>query len=98
MAKTVTCVVNGKTVHLSERAFEVAKRYYGAVLVEPVIIEPPFELKNKPLILPPKNISVGEPIKIEAKVSRDGVAEVKESPVETPKARKGPVRSKSKKK
>lgn len=96
MAKTVTCVVNGKTVHLSERAYEVAKRYYGAVLVEPVIIEPPFELKNKPLILPPKNISVGEPIKIEAKVSRDGVAEVKESPA--PKARKAPVRSKSKKK
>jgi len=82
MAQRKTCLVNGKTVQLSESAFKLAERYFGAIEVEPIEIQPPFELK-KPLIMPPKNVidpAKAEPMRVEARVGKTGEAKVIVSP------------------
>jgi hypothetical protein len=108
----IKAIINGKTITLSEAAFKVAKRFYGAVSEEELKLSKPTEL-SKPLIKPTmKPIIIKPPLKAVPEVKLPEVTEgdpateeVKASepdvtgdPVTEPKAvvKKAPVKRKKK--
>jgi hypothetical protein len=59
----IKAVINGKTISLSEAAFKVAKRFYGATSEEELRLSKPVEL-SKPLIKPTmKPVIIKPPLK-----------------------------------
>lgn len=57
--KKITCIINGKILHLSEAAYKLAAENYGAKLAVENPLESPVELKQ-PLIKPPKILVAAE--------------------------------------
>lgn len=76
MADKVKCMVRGKIVSLSPRAYEMAKEYFGAQKISELTITKPIEL-TKPILIP--KIKVEKPEEIIKKVT--------EEPKVTPKKR-----------
>jgi hypothetical protein len=110
MASKVKCIINGKSHFLSEAAFKVAKRFYGAVSEEELKLSKPVEL-SKPLIKPTMNptiikpplkvpevkvpeVTEGDPATVEVKAS---VPDVTGDPItEKVVVKKAPVKRKKK--
>jgi len=68
--KKIKAIINGKMITLSEAAFKVAKRFYGAVSETELQLSKPVEL-SKPLIKPTMNpVIIKPPLKeaLEAKL------------------------------
>jgi len=108
MASKVKCIINGKSHLLSEAAFKVAKRFYGAVSEEELKLSKPVELSKplikptmKPVIIKPplKEVDVmvlkGDPV---TEVTKMSVPDISGDPVTEPKAvvKKAPVKRKKK--
>ena len=106
----IKAIINGKTISLSEAAFKVAKRFYGAVSEEELRLTKPIEL-SKPLIKPTmKPIIIKPPLKAvpevklpevtegdPAAVVKASVPDVTGDPVtEKPVVKKAPIKRKKK--
>jgi len=102
--KKIKCLVNGRTVTLTEQAFKLAKRHFGAISEDELQRAKPVELQ-KPLIKPTiKPVILKPPIKEipEVKVPEsDPMTEVKPEepdasgdPVAEKKVKKVPVKRK----
>jgi hypothetical protein len=110
--KRIKCLVNGKIVLLNDKAYKIAKRFYGAVSEVEMAQAKPIELQ-KPLLKPTlKPTIIKPPIKqpevIEVKEEGDPLVEatVKEETIdagdpvtdEKPVVKKAPVKRKAAKK
>ena len=103
----IKAVINGKTISLSEAAFKVAKRFYGATSEEELQLSKPTELTRplikptmQPVIIKPpmKEVDVmvlkGDPV---TEVTKMSVPDISGDPVtEKPVIKKAPVKRKKK--
>lgn len=85
MADKVKCLVNGRQITLSKKAFELARKFYGAISEEELKAAKPVELMKplikptaRPVILKPPLKEVPE-VKLPDVIIKDGdpAAEVK---------------------
>lgn len=83
MAKKIKCYVNNRVVELSEAAFKIASRSFGATEFREMKLPKPEELMSKPLPKPDELMSKGV-VREEAEKPE----EVKEKPEVAPKPKK----------
>ena len=93
----IRAIINGKTITLSEAAFKVAKRFYGAVSEEELRLSKPVEL-SRPLIKPTMTPTIIKPpLKVpEVKVPEGGDPAAVEFKASVPDVTGDPVKRKKK--